>query len=346
MTPAVAGTKLYAASVGGVFYIMDGEGLSVSGQVKTPATQPYAAAPLVSGGYAYFVDRKGLAVCIDLGAQTVAWSKRVDAGKNLNVLQDPVLGDSGLYVFAKATIYGLSSKTGERLFEPIGGVSSPPAIEGGAYWFGTQDDKIVAVDPLSGKTRATLPVSARVIGAPVESGDLLAFPTESGEAIFVNPAADASKAAFYAFPDSPCFIGRRFLGPSRPAGGAFGQQGANAHVAVLRFANETSSTSYDAACKAATDTLVLTLTQLGRYRVHRRKVWQRGRGAAGDGRGKAPRLHHVREDVQSGSGGIDCRLSVFDRAKGTTTLSQTRKAAGVLDSSTPRTSSWSRCWSR
>lgn len=193
MTPAVSGTKLYAASVGGVFYIMDGEGLSVSGQVTTPATQPYAAAPLVSGGYAYFVDRKGLAVCIDLGAQTVAWSKRVDAGKNLNVLQDPVLGDSGLYVFAKSTIYGLSSKTGERLFEPIGGASSPLAIVGGALWFGTQDDRIVAVDPLTGNTRATLPVAAKVIGAPVESGDLIAFPAESGQVFFVNPATLLSK---------------------------------------------------------------------------------------------------------------------------------------------------------
>ena len=193
MTPAVSGTKLYAASVGGVFYVMDGEGLSVSGQVTTPATQPYAAAPLVSGGYAYFVDRKGLAVCIDLGAQTVAWSKRVDAGKNLNVLQDPVVGDSGLYVFAKSTIYGLSSRTGERLFEPIGGASSPPAIVGGALWFGTQDNRIVAADPLTGKTRATLPVPARVVGAAVESGDLLAFPTESGQVFFVNPATMLSE---------------------------------------------------------------------------------------------------------------------------------------------------------
>ena len=193
MTPAVSGTKLYAASVGGVFYVMDGEGLSVSGRVTTPATQPYAAAPLVSGGYAYFVDRKGLAVCIDLGAQTVAWSRRVDAGKNLNVLQDPVVGDSGLYVFAKSTIYGLSSRTGERLFEPIGGASSPPAIVGGALWFGTQDDRIVAADPLTGKTRATLPVPARVVGAAVESGDLLAFPTESGQVFFVNPATMLSE---------------------------------------------------------------------------------------------------------------------------------------------------------
>jgi outer membrane protein assembly factor BamB len=188
MTPAVVGTTLYAASVGGVFYIMDGERQSLSGQIKTSAAQPYAAAPLIAGGSAYIVDRKGLAVRIDLGSQTVAWSTRVDAGKNLNVLQDFVLGEAGLYVFAKGTIYGLSSKTGERLFDPIGGVSSAPAIEGGSLWFGTQDKKIVAVDPLTGKVRATLAAPARVVGAPVASGDLLAFPTETGEAIFVNPA--------------------------------------------------------------------------------------------------------------------------------------------------------------
>jgi outer membrane protein assembly factor BamB len=188
MTPAVVGTTIYAASVGGVFYIMDGERQSLTGQIKTPAAQPYAAAPLISGGSAYFVDRKGLAVCIDLGSQTLVWSKRVDAGKNLNVLQDVVLGDAGLYVFAKATIYGLSLKSGERLFDPIGGVSSAPAIEAGSLWFGTQDGAIVAVDPVSGKKRATLAAPARVVGAPIASGDLLAFPTGSGEAIFVNPA--------------------------------------------------------------------------------------------------------------------------------------------------------------
>lgn len=188
MTPAVSGTTLYAASVGGMFYVMDGGKLSVVSQVKTSASQPYAAAPLISGGSAYFIDRKGLATCIDLGTQTVAWSKRVDAAKNLNVLQDSVLGDSGLYVFAKGTIYGLSLKTGERLFDPIGGASSPPAIFDESLWFGTQNDKIVAVDPLSGKTKTTLTVSARIVGAPVETGDLLAFPTESGDAIFVDPA--------------------------------------------------------------------------------------------------------------------------------------------------------------
>jgi outer membrane protein assembly factor BamB len=189
MTPAVVGTTLYAASVGGVFYIMDGEKLSVSGQIKTSAVQPYAAAPLVSGGSAYFVDRRGLAVRVDLGSRTVVWSRRLDAGKNLGVLQDIVLGEAGLYVFAKAAIYGLSSKDGERLFDPIGGASSPPAIEGGALWFGTLDKRIVALDPASGKTRAALQVAERVVGFPVEAGEFLAFPTESGNVVFVNQAA-------------------------------------------------------------------------------------------------------------------------------------------------------------
>jgi len=126
---------------------------------------------------------------MDLNTQTVAWSKRVDAGKNLNVLQDFALGDSGLYVFAKETIYGLSRKDGERLFDPITGVSSPPAIVGRSLWFGTQDDKIVAIDPLTGKRQIMVSVSSRVIGAPVKSGGLLVFPTDIGSAIFVDPAA-------------------------------------------------------------------------------------------------------------------------------------------------------------
>ena len=189
MTPAAVGTTLYAASINGVFYAMDGLKLSVTGQVKTPAAQPYAVAPLVSGGSAYFVDRKGLVVCVDLGTMTVAWSKRVDEGKNLNVLQDMTLGEAGLYVFAKSTLYGLSAKNGERLFDPIGGASSPSTLEAGALWFGTGDNTVVAVDPLSGKKLATIKVQAKVVGKPVKSGDLLAFPTESGEAVLVNPSA-------------------------------------------------------------------------------------------------------------------------------------------------------------
>lgn len=47
----------------------------------------------------------------------------------------------------------------------------------------------------------------------------------------------------------------------------FGDDEVKARVAVVRFSNDTGSPSYDAACKAATDTLTMTLRQLGRYQV-------------------------------------------------------------------------------
>jgi TolB-like protein len=123
-----------------------------------------------------------------------------------------------------------------------------------------------------------------------------------------------------------------FLGLLALCGWAFGEDIPKPRIAVVRFANETGVSSYDAACKAATDTLLLTLTQLGRYRIQS----EEGSGGGEDA------LRALAEEEQldfivygsmskSGSGGIDCVLSVFDRAKGKTALSQSRKAAGVLD---------------
>ena len=104
------------------------------------------------------------------------------------------------------------------------------------------------------------------------------------------------------------------------------------HIAVALFSNQTNSPSYDAACKAATDTLTLTLNQLGRYLVRPEDTVDSNEDAL---RAKAAEqnLDFIMYGKMSkeNSGGIDCNLSVFDRAKGKTTLSQTRKAAGVLD---------------
>ena len=105
-----------------------------------------------------------------------------------------------------------------------------------------------------------------------------------------------------------------------------------AHVAVVQFANATNSSSYDAACTAATDTLVMTLRQMGHYSVQSEDVAGSGDDAL---RAMAEEQHldfilYGRMST-SESGGITCKLSVFDRAKGKTTLSQSRKAAGVLD---------------
>ncbi len=109
-------------------------------------------------------------------------------------------------------------------------------------------------------------------------------------------------------------------------------QESKAHVAVVLFSNQTNSSSYDAACKAATNTLSLTLNQLGRYSVQAADTVGNGEDAL-----RAMAAEQNFDFIMFGklskenSGGIDCSLSVFDRAKGKTTLSQTKKAAGVLD---------------
>jgi hypothetical protein len=76
----------------------------------------------------------------------------------------------------------------------------------------------------------------------------------------------------------------------------------------------------------------MTLHQLGRYRVQAEDRIGSGEDAL---RAMAEEQHLdfiiYGTMSTSGSGGIDCVLSVFDRAKGKTALSQSRKAAGVLD---------------
>jgi hypothetical protein len=112
----------------------------------------------------------------------------------------------------------------------------------------------------------------------------------------------------------------------------FSQDAPMAHVAVVQFSNQTGSASYDAACKAATDTLFLTLRQLGRYRVQSEDTAGSGEDAL-RAMAEEKRLDFIMYGKMSKgkSGGIDCSLSVFDRAKGKTSLSRSGKAAGVLD---------------
>jgi len=112
---------------------------------------------------------------------------------------------------------------------------------------------------------------------------------------------------------------------------AFAEDMAQAHVAVVQFSNATDSSSYDAACKAATDTLVMTFHQLGRYRVQSEDKIGGGEDALRV-MAEERQLDFIVYGTMSKSGsGIDCKLSVFDRAKGKTTLSQSRKAPGLLD---------------
>jgi len=188
-TPLASGQMLYLASAAGTFYIIDRGKASIAASIKTSAYQPIATVPAIADNSAFFVDRKGSVVCVDLNTRSVAWQKRLDATKSLNVFQDPVVSGPGIYVYAKSTIYALSKKTGERLFDPIAGVSSTPIAAAGCLWFGTRDGKIVAADTNDGKIKWSRSIPGMASGVPTEAGKTLAFPTDAGSVIFVDVTA-------------------------------------------------------------------------------------------------------------------------------------------------------------
>jgi TolB-like protein len=113
---------------------------------------------------------------------------------------------------------------------------------------------------------------------------------------------------------------------------AFGQASAKPHVAVVGFSNQTGVTSYDAACKTVSDSLLLAFEQLGRYTVQ--SLTQEDCSESGlRTLAETQNLDFVVYGTMTKktAGGIVCDLSVFDRAKGKATISRTGKASGLLD---------------
>ncbi len=191
MTPAVYNGKLLIVSQQGVFLIIDPQSGGVEVQIPTGAAQPVALAPTVHGSQAFFADRKGLIVAVDLAGRRVSWEVPLprDQEAGSGVFQDLAAGPHGVFAWARGTLFGFSRETGAPLFAPIGGVSSPPLYraEEGLLVFGSRDGMLVLADP-SGQVRRRLDLKAVVTAQPAWSDGLLLLGTQDGELIQVNPA--------------------------------------------------------------------------------------------------------------------------------------------------------------
>jgi outer membrane protein assembly factor BamB len=186
MTPVQYGGKIVLAGRKGTVYIVDPAG-SVA-EIKTHAVQPVAIACSIIGSKAVFADRKGLLVSVDLEAKSLLWEKQLEPGKSAPVFNDLAAGSQGIYAFARNTIYGISSATGERLFAPIADAATAPLLSGDRLWFGTKGSKIVIADAKTGKVIASIQAVALPSAAPAPVGALIACPLETGEVLLLNPA--------------------------------------------------------------------------------------------------------------------------------------------------------------
>jgi len=177
MTPTPYLGQLLIVTRSGLFCSVDPESGEISSKIQTKALQPVATSPLVAGKCAYFADRKGLVVCVDLDSGKIRWESRLEQGKSVGVYNDLIEQGGTLYAFAKGSIYALSEADGKPSFEPIREAATPPCLAAGKLWYGTADKKIVAADPASGKRVAEFPSSDLApSGQPAQAKGTVAFP--------------------------------------------------------------------------------------------------------------------------------------------------------------------------
>ncbi len=190
MTPTITRDgRVLVVSQAGEFLVIDPVSGKVAFQVPTGAGQPIATSVLVSGTKAFFADRKGLVVCVDMDARKVLWKHPLKSRGPVGVFQDLEQSARGIFIFAQNTIYGISAADGAELFPPITGVSTPPLYRAGRLYFGTQNGTLSEADEQTGKTMKSLDLKAVATTRPQPDGPRLLLGSATGRVIIVYPDA-------------------------------------------------------------------------------------------------------------------------------------------------------------
>jgi outer membrane protein assembly factor BamB len=187
MTPTISDGRVLVVSQTGVFMAMDPESGQVLFQVPTGASQPVASSVLVSGSRAYFADRKGLLVCVDMDARKVLWKVPLKGQGTTGVFQDLEKSADGIFAFAGNSISAISAADGSEMFPRIDGVSTPPLYRAGRLYFGTQGGALAAVDAGTGKMVKSLDLKAVANTRPQADGPRLLVGTTTGQIFVIYP---------------------------------------------------------------------------------------------------------------------------------------------------------------
>jgi len=113
----------------------------------------------------------------------------LDESKNIEVFTDPVVTASGVYVYSKNVLYGLSTITGKKLFAPITNVTSQACVVGKTLWYGAAGNVVMIVSPKDGLTVKKIPVESVVSGTPVFANSRVLVPLANGQVYSIDIAA-------------------------------------------------------------------------------------------------------------------------------------------------------------
>lgn len=174
---------LYLADNQGVFLEVSVEGGEILREISTDAVQPVAHAPALLNDTAYFAGRRGTLVALDLANGSVRWSRSLGEG----VFQQPLLSETGVYVFAGEEIYGLSHG-GEELFAPLPDAAGAPAISGNELVYPATDGTLRFVNAETGAEQARHELPSVSRARPIYADPLIFVATGAGEIVALHRA--------------------------------------------------------------------------------------------------------------------------------------------------------------
>ncbi len=187
MSPAVYKNWALLVNKKGQLLIIDEEGGFVS-VVPTGALKSVAVSSAVYNNLAFFAGARGTVVCVDLDEREVLWKKELSPRRETDIFQDLECGKEGVYIYSGNTLHALAPETGEALFAPLEGLSSPPLYDAGKLYFGTEDGFFRIYDAKTGKSLQSLDIKEIITARPrLQNGKILVG-TEGGSIILINPS--------------------------------------------------------------------------------------------------------------------------------------------------------------
>ncbi|MBN1413241.1 MAG: PQQ-binding-like beta-propeller repeat protein [Spirochaetales bacterium] len=187
MTPSVYEGKIVIVDQKGALLVINPETGAVETKIQTSAVQPIGVMTMISGNTACFTGKTGKVVKVNLKAKEVVWEKNLSSEQAIAVTYDPEMGDEGVYFFSRGTLYGLNLDTGNSLFKPVKGISSPPLYGDGRIYYGTLDKKFITADALTGSRISELNVNGKISSRPLFVGNQIVAGLDTGEIIVINP---------------------------------------------------------------------------------------------------------------------------------------------------------------
>ena len=189
MTPAIAEGKILTVNQTGVLLVVDPATGSLDAQIPTGATQPVALSVSLKGQSAFFADRKGMVVAVDLASKQILWTTQLPGTGSGGVFQDLAITDAGVYAFSRNALFAFSITDGKPLFDAIPDVTTPPLISGGKLYIGSAQRKMLVLDPATGNTISTLDVGGKLVTRPSFDGNRIIAGTDGGQIIVIDPSA-------------------------------------------------------------------------------------------------------------------------------------------------------------